>query len=331
LLRAIAGELYRVATTHDIDAIVTYYVDPHAAVANRVADALALVGKHPIVVHSLEGSDLLDSICEHFDDGSAAILIADTIRADIVCAVSAYTANRFLAAAEEVGGQCLLDKVAGAVEVRYPGLPPAASVKPPEHSVREFRKSIGISDDDVLISTIGRLEEEKGLDMIVALAKLAEQRSPGIRFVIAGTGSLAEQLVKSAAPMPNLTVLCGIDSAGAHLLRAASVAGVFPTRVIRGFVETFCVSALEYQALGVPVLASAIGGIPEATPGDLSLIMPGAGPEEWWHRIELVRNAWQTHSRIAFDFASNFTSAKSAERIVELIARASMRKEILAA
>jgi glycosyltransferase involved in cell wall biosynthesis len=226
LLRAVAGQLYRVAMAYDVDAIITYYVDPHAAVANRVADTLALVGKHPVVVHSLEGSDLLDSICEHFADGSAAILIADTIRADIVCAVSAYTANRFLAAAEEVGGQCLLDKVAGSIELRYPGLPPAAYVTPPAQSVRDFRQAIGIDDDDVLVSTIGRLEEEKGLETIIALAKVAEQRSPRLRFVIAGTGSLGDQLTRAAASMRNLTVLRGIDSFDAHRLRAASVVGV---------------------------------------------------------------------------------------------------------
>jgi hypothetical protein len=40
LFRAVAAELYQVAVESDIDVINTYYIDPHAALANRVADAL---------------------------------------------------------------------------------------------------------------------------------------------------------------------------------------------------------------------------------------------------------------------------------------------------
>lgn len=43
LLRAVAGELFRVVLENEIDVINTYYIDPHAALANRVADALGLL------------------------------------------------------------------------------------------------------------------------------------------------------------------------------------------------------------------------------------------------------------------------------------------------
>ena len=41
LLHAVAAELYRVALDNHIDVINTYYIDPHATLANRAADALA--------------------------------------------------------------------------------------------------------------------------------------------------------------------------------------------------------------------------------------------------------------------------------------------------
>ena len=75
--------------------------------------------------------------------------------------------------------------------------------------------------------------------------------------------------------MPNLTVLRNLSSHDAQCLRAASEVGIFPTRVIPGFIETFCVAALEYEALGVPVLASSIGGVPEAVPDGRFLVAPG--------------------------------------------------------
>src|SRR6202042_670215 len=58
LLRAVAAELFSVALATDIDVINTYYIDPHATIANRVADALGLLGRRPIIIHSIEGSDV---------------------------------------------------------------------------------------------------------------------------------------------------------------------------------------------------------------------------------------------------------------------------------
>src|SRR6185437_15565712 len=259
LLRAVAAELYRVTLENDIDVINTYYIDPHAAIANRVADALGLLGRRPVVIHSIEGSDVLESVCEHVADGSAAPLFGDVMRGDVLCTVSHYTARRFLAGAEAVGGARLADTLAESIVLRYPGLPPAAFAQPAPEELGEFRQRSGLRQDSVLISTLGRLEEEKGLDTLVAMAALAATARPEFEFVIAGTGSLGDRLVEQALPVPNLTVLRNISSHDAQCLRATSEIGVFPTRVIPGFIETFCVAALEYEALGVPVLASASG------------------------------------------------------------------------
>ena len=268
----------------DIDVINTYYIDPHAALANRVADALGLLGRRPIVIHSIEGSDVLESVCEHLADGSAALLFGDVMRADVLCTVSHYTARRFLAGAEAIGGARLADTLAESIVLRYPGLPPAAFAQPSAETLREFRQRTGLRQDSVLISTIGRLEEEKGLDTIVAMAELVAWSA------IWATSSSSRAPARSASDcsrrreaLPNLTVLRNISSRDAQCLRAASAVGVFPTRVIPGFIETFCVAALEYEALGVPVLAGAIGGVPEADPGRPLPGRPGhARPTNGW-------------------------------------------------
>jgi len=326
LLRATAAELYRVALDNDIDVINTYYIDPHADIANRVADALALVGKRPIVIHSIEGSDVLDSVCEHLADGSAQVLFADVMRADVLCTVSHYTAEKFLAGAEAVGGARLADALAESMMLRYPGLPPAAFAQPSAEAVAEFRQRAGLRQDSVLVSTLGRLEEEKGLDTIIAIAELAARHEASeLEFVIAGTGSLAERLIAEAVALPNLTVLSNVSSCDAQCLRATSALGIFPTRVIPGFIETFCVAALEYQALGVPVLASAIGGVPEATPGDAFLVQAGTTPAEWLARINAMLAGRAEGAAIAADYAAKFTSARSAGRLLDLASRAAAR------
>jgi len=326
LARAISAELYRVAAAHDVDAILTYYSDPHAAIANRVADALRHVGKRPLVIHSIEGTDLIDSMCEHVDDGFASVLIGDVLRADVVCAVSNYVASRFLATVEEVAGPSLRAALADGIQIRYPGLPPAAFDAPSAGSIGEFRKAHGFRPDSVLISTFGRLEPEKGLETIIGLAEMALQQAPELEFAIGGAGSLGDSLITETAHLPNLKVLVGIDYDTAQCLRAASSAGLFPTKVIQGFVETFCISALEYEALGVPILATAVGGVPEATPGEAALVPPDSPVGLWWNRLTELLACRPVHAAAAREFARNFTSATSAARILDIAALGSQRR-----
>ena len=325
LLRAAAAELYRVVLDHDVDVINTYYIDPHAAIANRVADALALTGRRPVVIHSIEGSDVLESVCEHLADGSAGPLFGDVMRGDVLATVSHYTAQRFLAGAEAVGGSRLADMIAESIVLRYPGLPPAAYAQPDPEQLREFRHRSGLRQDSVLISTLGRLEEEKGLDTIAAIADIAAATRPELEFVIAGTGSLGDRLVEQARQVPNLTVLRNLSSHDAQCLRAATEVGIFPTRVIPGFIETFCVAALEYEALGVPVLASAIGGVPEATPDDRFLVAADTPAAQWLLRIGDVLANRAERSAVAAAYAGKFTSARSAQRLVDLATLAAAR------
>ena len=143
------------------------------------------------------------------------------------------------------------------------------------------------------------------------------------------TGSLAERLVAQAEALPNLTVTPNISSRDAQSLRAATSVGVFPTRVIPGFIETFCVAALEYQAIAVPVLAGAIGGVPEATPDDRSLVASNTPAEEWLARIEAVLAGRAERSAAAGGFAAKSTSAVSARRLAELAGLAADRPDRL--
>ena len=181
--------------------------------------------------------------------------------------------------------------------------------------------------DSVLISTFGRLEAEKGLETIIGLAEMALQQAPELEFAIGGAGSLAAGLARDAERLPNLKILADIDYAAAQCLRATSAAGLFPTRVIPGFIETFCVAALEYQALAVPVLAGAIGGVPEATPDDRSLVESNTPAAQWLARIEEVLANRTERSATAGGFAAKFTSAVSARRLVDLAGLAADRPD----
>src|SRR5437667_2434793 len=66
-----------------------------------------------------------------------------------------------------------------------------------------------------------------------------------------------------------------------------SCMGVIPTKPILNFVETLCISALEYQAAGVPLVTTRVGGVPEAA-GEHSLYAKYSSPEDIAEKIALL-------------------------------------------
>src|SRR5437660_485548 len=53
------------------------------------------------------------------------------------------------------------------------------------------------------------------------------------------------------------------------------------------FVETLCIGALEYQAAGVPLVTTRVGGVPEAA-GSHSLYSQHSSPDDLAEKIALV-------------------------------------------
>ena len=129
-----------------------------------------------------------------------------------------------------------------------------------------------------------------------------------------------------ALTIPNLTVLRNLSSHDAQCLRATSEVGIFPTRVIPGFIETFCVAALEYEALGVPVLASCDRRRPRGHPGRPLPRRPGhdGGANGWRGSTNVLANRAE-RSAVAAAFAGKFTSARSAQRLIDLATLAADR------
>ncbi|MBM0233444.1 glycosyltransferase family 4 protein [Micromonospora sp. STR1_7] len=98
-----------------------------------------------------------------------------------------------------------------------------------------------------VVGFLGRLEKEKGADLLSEIAALL----PDVDFTIAGAGSLP------IAARPNLD-LVGRVTAADFLQRIDCL--VVPSRV-----ESFGLSALEALSLGVPVVHTGAGGLAEVT------------------------------------------------------------------
>jgi glycosyltransferase involved in cell wall biosynthesis len=141
-------------------------------------------------------------------------------------------------------------------------------------SVVEAKASLGISADDLVIGSLGRLDYAKGYaDLIAALPSVLEA-VPSARFVHAGRGPLAEALAAEAERLGiagRITWL-GFRSDVRDLLEATDV------YVQPSWCEAHTLSVLEAGAMGLAVVASDVGGHAETLVDDSGWIVPARAP-----------------------------------------------------
>ena len=109
-----------------------------------------------------------------------------------------------------------------------------------------------------------RLAREKGVEVAVEACARA-----GVPLVVAGDGPLAETL-KAAAP-PGVRFAGRVGDAELAALRARAALAIVPSRAA----ETMGLAAVEAMAAGVPVVASAVGALPEVIADPRALAPPG--------------------------------------------------------
>ena len=123
-------------------------------------------------------------------------------------------------------------------------------------SGRQFRKELGI-EDELLVSFVGRLISEKGIDVLLEIMGRLQDRS--IHFVVAGDGPLFDQV--DTSPLPNVHAVGRLNSSDTAALLMDSDLFCLPTRS-----EGFSTSLLEAAACGTASLVPDVGGAREVAP-----------------------------------------------------------------
>ncbi|MFD5323793.1 D-inositol-3-phosphate glycosyltransferase [Streptomyces sp. NPDC127092] len=197
----------------------------------------------------------------------------------------------------------------------------------PAEERRAARARLGLPADAFVPLYAGRIQPLKGPDVLVrAVAELLrmapELRSRLLVPVVGGHSGATEQgtvwrlaadlgvadVLKACPPVPQERL--------ADFYRAADVL-VVPSRS-----ESFGLVALEAQACGTPVLASAVGGLPSAVwDGVTGLLVQGHDPVEYARRLLwLARNprARVTMGEAAVRHARGMSWRASATRTIDV-------------
>ena len=148
----------------------------------------------------------------------------------------------------------------------------------------QARRSLGLPPDGLLIASLGMLHRYKGFAFLIQALPAILQKFPETQVAIAGTGPQETELRRMAirAGVSSAIHWLGFCSDARTLLEAADV------YVQPSLVEACPMALLEAGAMGLPVVASAVGGVPEVIlQGETGLLVPCMEPA-------LLANALET-------------------------------------
>jgi glycosyltransferase involved in cell wall biosynthesis len=119
------------------------------------------------------------------------------------------------------------------------------------------RAELGVAPDEVLAVTVANLRADKNYRGLLDAARSVVGRDLPVRFVTAGQGPLAEEIagLHRASGLGDRFSLLGYRDDATRLIAAADV------YVLASHHEGLPVTVMEALTLGVPVVATAVGGL----------------------------------------------------------------------
>jgi len=249
---------------------VVHFHLPYTAAFGRLAVATLPRRSRPAVVYT-----------EHSLWNKAAIVIKGLNRAGIGF-------DQSLIVVSEAAHQALPPSLRARARVIVHGLDMSrvdALLAQRDQVRREVRSELGVPDSETLVLTVANLRPEKGYDVLLDAVRLLADRDVPVHVAAVGRGPMEDELLTRHREL-------GLDG---HLqflgqrddvLRLLAGSDVF---VLASRQEGLPVSLMEATSMGMPIVATAVGGVPQVvTDGDDGLVVAPGDPDRLADALERV-------------------------------------------
>ncbi|WP_456373203.1 glycosyltransferase family 4 protein [Methanocaldococcus sp.] len=147
------------------------------------------------------------------------------------------------------------------VKVIYNGIDPwEFDIDMSQDEILNFRRSIGVQDDEKMILFVGRLTYQKGVEYLIrAMPKILEKHN--VKLVIAGSGDMRNYLEDLSYQLNIRHKVIFLGFVSKEMLKKLYKSSDIV--VIPSVYEPFGIVALEAMASGTPVVVSSVGGLKE--------------------------------------------------------------------
>jgi glycosyltransferase involved in cell wall biosynthesis len=185
-----------------------------------------------------------------------------------------------VACAEDERAAAIEDGVADPERVRVVnyGVAPDETAAP-DPALASFR------GEGPLFGIVAGLRDQKGLPTLLDALELLAAEGAAPRFTIVGNGPLRAEVERrvQGGPLAATTLVAGFDGPVEPYLRALD-AFVMPS-----YWEGMPIGVLEAMAMGLPVVASAVNGTPEAVvDGETGHLVPARDPRALAERLSAL-------------------------------------------
>ena len=140
---------------------------------------------------------------------------------------------------------------------------------------RSLRQLVGAGEGELVALTVANMRSEKGYDVLVDAADACRAMQSPVRFVWVGTGPLEEELRQAclAKGLEETVTFLGRRSDSLELMAGADML------VLPSHQEGLPVALMEAMSVGLPVVATAVGGVPDALGATAGIVVPPGRPE----------------------------------------------------
>jgi glycosyltransferase involved in cell wall biosynthesis len=188
-------------------------------------------------------------------------------------------------------------------------------IESPPGSRERSRAVLGLSAKSIAIGIVAVLRPEKDHRTFLEAAALLAARAPDVRFVIIGDGPLSASIASWVAELglEDIALLTGGRSDVEALLPGIDVF------TISSYTEAFPMAVLEAMSCGIPIVATAVGGLPEMIDdGVEGILVPPRSPrklaEAWYELVTDPRRRKSMGQRAAIRVRREFTAGEMARR-----------------